>query len=211
MDKLIIFDWGGVIECHHGKGRTADESWIAVMRRLGAADSDRSIFKNIYLTGYAFDIHKICDPFVFEEFAAQLCASSGISFPGLQEFFSAYDAEFNKTDYYPYIIELIQSLRGQCQIGLLSNILLPDKKRIESRIPFSAFNYMWLSTDFGMTKPELLALAENNSGISPQNILLVDNNPAYTSAGFSRGWNVHLVRESRINEIPTAVVNFLQK
>lgn len=195
MDKLIVFDWGGVIERHHGNGRTADESWIAVMRRLGASDDDYTILQNIYRTGYMFDILTVTDQRIFEEFAIKLCICCDIPFPGLQSFLTAYYAEFDKTDYYQDMIDLIQGLRGRCRLGLLSNTLLPDKVRIESRIPLSIFNYTWLSSDTGASKHSMIRSIESVSGISPQDILLIDNNPVYIGEGLMRSWNVHLFQE----------------
>lgn len=47
MEKLIIFDWGGVIESHKPDEYNIYDAFISVVRRLGSTLNEEDIIKNI--------------------------------------------------------------------------------------------------------------------------------------------------------------------
>ena len=119
-NKLILFDWGGIVENHEGeKGTFA--AWIHFLRKIGIQDlndlddysiSDKKTLKdmeNVYLD-------------LKQRFNLQ------VSF---QEFLSEYRNTLRDVDYFKDVSEYEKSLKDKCFIGVLSNLCIMDKERID--------------------------------------------------------------------------------
>lgn len=208
-NKLIVFDWGGVVECHSGADRTAAQSWITVMHRLGASDSDEVILKRVTDACALFSINTVDCPKMAGSFVKYLCAESGVAYPGFSSFSELYKEEFIKTGYYNNIVNYIHSLRGRCRLGVLSNLTMLDRDRIDYQMDLSVFEHVWLSFELGLEKPDPEIFLQVETCASPQDILFIDDTYENTAAAAAHGWNVHLVQEGDLIGICAAVERFL--
>ena len=110
-NKLILFDWGGIVENHEGKNGTF-AAWIQFLRKIEIQDlndlgdysiSDKKTLKdmeNVYLD-------------LKQRFNLQ------VSF---QEFLSEYRNTLIDVDYFKDVSEYEKSLKDKCFIGILSNL-----------------------------------------------------------------------------------------
>lgn len=212
-NKIIIFDWGGVIESHRDSENNIFYAIINVMRRLNCKMSDEEIlekydkiseFKGISIGAINnLDIIKKWYQNVSIEF--KIDAS-------FDEFTKVYEEEFEKVYFYKEVVELIYELKNKCKIGILSNLNWLDKKRLDKQVDLSKFDYQWLSFEIGHVKPqlEIYEFVEKSCQISVSNILFIDDNTDNILAAKERGWNVCQSCGYEINKINNAIKEFLK-
>ena len=73
----------------------------------------------------------------------------------------------------------------------ISNIILLDKSRLNNQIDLNKFDYVWLSFEIGLTKPDenIYKLVERECKILPNNILFIDDKEENIVCAQKRGWN----------------------
>lgn len=210
-NKLIIFDWGGVVERHTGSGRTVEQSWVAAMRKLGATGTDAFLSQKISDACELFSIGTVDCEYMADSFAKYLCAELGVHYYGFSSFSSIYKQELMKTDYYKDVVSYIHSLQERCHLGVLSNLMMLDCDRIDYQMDLSRFDFVWLSFDLGLSKPnpEIFQRVESVANVRPCDILFLDDSSENITAAAARDWNVHLVHEGDLGGICAAVEDFL--
>ncbi|MEG1059880.1 MAG: HAD family hydrolase [Clostridia bacterium] len=211
--KLIIFDWGGVIESHRVGESNIFSAIIRVMKRMECKFNDEIMiqkYNNSSNNGVVIGtINDICEVKKWYEIIKE---DFGIS-KTFNEFVSVYEEEFSKVYYYKEVIELINAIKDKCQLGILSNLIYIDKNRLDSQVNLSRFDYVWLSFELGYIKPqeEIYKIVENDCQINANNILFIDDSRDNILMAKKRGWCTCQSYGYELDIIKKSVVDFLDK
>lgn len=214
--KIVICDWGGVVESHKNGEYNCFNAKVNVINRLAKnkLDSDSIIEecsrcnynnetnKHIGETNSKYEIQKWFNR-QKERFDLQC---------GYEEFYNVYQEEFDKVEYYKDVVKFVHSLKDKCKIGILSNLCSIDKPRIDKHYNLSKFDYVWLSFEMNCRKPneEIYIMVENACKIEPKNILFIDDARQNVKAAQKRGWNVCLADGHELDKIKQSVDEFLK-
>lgn len=124
-DKLVIFDWEGVIESHREGEYSLNTAITNLIKHFNNnVDESNLIEKYFYVTA-----HKLRQDFkeytwfdkIKNEFNLQ-CSE--------KEFYDFYIKEFDQIEYYKDVVNYAHSLKSKCKIGILSNLGIIDKQRL---------------------------------------------------------------------------------
>lgn len=201
-NKLILFDWGGIVENHEGENGTF-AAWVHFLRKIGISDlndlgeysiSDKKNLKdmeNVYLD-------------LKQRFNLQ------VSF---QEFLSEYKNTFRDIDYFKDVSEYEKSLKDKCFIGILSNLCIMDKERIDKQLNLDEYDYVFLSYELGMRKPnkEIYKYVINHVPFEKENILFLDDAIKNIDAALDVGIKAKQVNGYDLDYIKSCVNEFLNE
>ena len=114
--------------------------------------------------------------------------------------------------YYKEVSEYIYSLKGKCEIGLLSNVSLLDKKRQDSHINYDMMDYKFLSYELGMVKPNKEIYEYVNDKLKDYDILFLDDKETNLEIPKTLGWSTYLVEPGGdLTGIKKACEEFLER
>lgn len=209
-NKIIIFDWGGVIESHRDGEQNVNEAKANIIKQFNSLSDEKQMLKiykdccnelNIGACNKAEDIEKW-----FHRIKKDLQLNCNF-----EQFCEAYKQEFSKVYYYKEVVDFAHSLRKYCNIGILSNLIFLDKTRIDNQVKLDKFDYVWLSFEIGAKKPnqKIYEFVEKECKIPPHNILFIDDHERNISAASQRGWNVCKARGYEFDKIKQSVYDFL--
>lgn len=208
QDKIIIFDWGGVIESHKEGEYSILKAIINLIKHFNSKEDENTIVdrynaqsvKNItYHTNFEND--KWFD-MIKQEFNLKC---------NPQEFYDYYIKEFDKIEYYKDVVDLAHSLKDKCKIGILSNLGSLDKQRLDKQVDLKQFDYVWLSFELDARKPKekIYKIVENDCKIESKNILFIDDNKENIETAQNRGWNTCLAFGYELDKIKDSIDEFL--
>ena len=187
-NKIVIFDWGGIVESHFpGEFNcfTARKQILSKINpNLEELDLD-TICENWYACRYdenGINISTQNDIKDVEKWFERLKMKFELNC-SFEEFCNTYKEISNKTVYYENVAEYARSLKERCKIGILSSLCKLDES---------------------MT-------VEDECGISPNNILFIDDRFENIEAAQKRGWNTCHTTGQDFDKIKTYVDNFLKE
>ena len=130
-----------------------------------------------------------------------------------EEFLTLYKEIFDKVDYYKDVALYEVSLRDRCFIGILSNIMVIDKKRLDNQINLRNYDYAFLSFEMGLRKPEkeIFLEVQKELAIESSNILFIDDIKYNVDAALSCGWNAYQITGLELDKIKEVCEDFLRK
>lgn len=214
-NKIVIFDWGGIVESH----RKGENNYLKIIVNIISSfntkiDKDEIISlwkkclydengRSISACNNSKDIQRWFDR--IKEIYDLKC--------NFEEFYNVYKLKFEDIDYYKNVVKLEHETKNRCKIGILSNLTLLDKERINKQLDTSKFDYVWLSCDLGEVKPsdKIYEIVENDCKIIPQNILFIDDRDDNIIVAKKRSWNVYKGLGYEIDNIRNAINEFLNK
>ena len=217
-NKIVIFDWGGVVESHFPGETNYQTAQIAVINHFNEQTKkiDEETVKNKW---------KECD---YDENGK--CISEVNSYEDIQkwfervrlkfnlkcnydEFYQVYQKENDKVKYYKNVVDFAHSLKDKCKIGILSNLAYIDKPRIDKHYNLSKFDFVWLSFELNCRKPDekIYKIVEEQCKIPKENILFIDDKFENIDVAQKRGWNVCLASALEFDKIKQSVYEFLSK
>lgn len=218
QNKIVITDWGGVIENHseeqyvftHALKHVLDQfsstpipaNYQEMMKQAlnenGVSMNDMGVTTNAKLY-----LDKLFELFSIEKY------------PGMYTDF--YDTYTQLTSDAPYDRELVRylvSLKDRCQIGILSNLSVLDGGRQNRQMGWSNFDYKWLSYEIGHIKPdpEVYRIVERDCGLTGSQILFiedVDKNLSIPREQF--GWQTYTATYMNTKSTIEAIERFLKE
>jgi len=200
-DKIIIFDWGGVIESNVAEEYNIYVAISNIIKQCNIKMSEREFLNTLYKN------NEICNKIEnIEKWFQTLKLNCSF-----EEFLRIYKNETSKVHYYKEVVLLAQSLKKYCNIAILSNIILLDKSRLNNQIGLNNFDYVWLSFEIGLKKPDekIYKLVERECKILPNNILFIDDKEENIVCAQKRGWNVCHAKGDEFSKIEDSVYKFL--
>ena len=205
LDKLVIFDWGGVIESHSEGEYNLYKAIESILKRFNTdLESENNLGKRYvkFLVNKKEDETRDSFTRVKEEFNLN-CTR--------EEFESAYEGEFNKIEYYKDVVEFIHSIKKYCKIGILSNLGKRDKNRLDKQVDLKQFDYVWLSFELKVNKPkeEIYKIVEEECKLESDKILFIDDAEENLIIPKQMGWNVLQASGHELEIIKKNVFKFL--
>ena len=118
-NKLILFDWGNIVE----DKESMEKGWNKLFRILGYKGTDDVIpyLRKYELTGID-TMEKLENAYNSLKEELELDKE-------FNTFLDNYNKVFDKTIYYKDVRDYEHSLSDKCYIGILSNLLIIDKKK----------------------------------------------------------------------------------
>ena len=209
-NKIVIFDWGGVIESHKEGEYSIDKAIINLIKYFNSKEDEKTIVERYHaqsVEDITYHIYLENDKW-FEKIKKEFnlkCNS--------EEFYDYYIKEFDKIDYYKDVVEFAHSLKDKCKIAILSNLGSLDKQRLDKQVDLKQFDYVWLSFELNCRKPKekIYEIVEKDCNIEPKNILFIDDSKENIEVANKRGWNTCLATGHELNIIREKVNEFLNR
>lgn len=207
-NKLVIFDWGGVIESHKDGEYCVNKAKNNLIKHFNSEINDQDLIKkerNIYINtkmGERNDMATIWFNELKREFSLKC---------DYEEFYDFYIKEFDKIEYYKDVVQYAHSLKEICKIGILSNLCPFDKHRLDKQVDLKQFDYVWLSFEMKCRKPnrKIYEMVENDCKIENKNILFIDDCKENINIAKEMGWNTCNADGHELYKIKESVNNFL--
>ncbi len=203
--KLILFDWGGIVESHT-TGYSCPMAWNDLFRKCGYSGKD-NIFSQ--LSKYNLSCIKTSDE--FEKTYNQMAIEFNFNVP-YSEFTKIYKEIFAKIDYYQNVSDYEKSLKDKCYIGILSNLTIFDKERLDKQVNLKKYDYVFLSFELGLKKPhiEIYEEVQKRLNIAKEDILFIDDRSDNIEAAKLFGWNTLKATGLELELIKNTCKSFLQ-
>ncbi len=204
--KLILFDWGNIVESHN-TGYSCPNAWDDLLHQCGYT-GNKIIFKEI--GKYKLDALKNINE--WEQTYKQIANDFNLN-TNFEKFITLYKKIFDKIDYYEDVAKYQSSLKNKCYIGIFSNLSIFDKERLDKQVNLSNYDYIFLSYEFGIRKPEKLIFEKINKDLpfNPKNILFIDDKKENVEAALNIGWNAFQATGLELDKIKQTCDNFLNK
>ena len=182
--KLILFDWGNIVESHT-TGYTCRDAFNDLFKACGyVGNSDIVTSLGKYKLS---SIQTVAD---FEKVYNQMALEYNFKTTYV-EFIKLYKEIFDKIDFYKDVADFEKSLKDKCYIGILSNLTVFDKERLNKQVDLSKYDYVFLSFELGMKKPnrDIYDEVQSKLPFEPKDILLIDDRQDNIDMAKEIGWN----------------------
>ena len=188
-NKIVIFDWGGVIENNNQSYYNISKAIIDIMRKYKCKLTDQEILE-VCTNGKKLNIDCNYD-----------------------EYKNAYYEYGKKIPYHKDVIKFAHSLRDKCYIAMFSSLVKLDEARINEQVNLSSFDYIFLTYKMGFSKPNSKAFEyiENTVKINPENILFIDDTQINIDEANKRKWKTCRADGFEFEKIKRSVEEFLEK
>lgn len=213
MSKVIIFDWGGVVESHENNLRDLKEAKIRMIKKLNSNLSDEEILASwTDKTSTGILMGATNDPENIKDWVNLVQYNMGISI-SYDEFKRLYEEELSSVKYYKEVVDYAHSLKNRCKIAVLSNLMPFDKKRIDNQYDLDEFDYVYLSFEIGLKKPDkqIYEYVLNDLKIDANDILFIDDDTDNISIAKECGWNTCQAFGYELDKIKKSVEEFLKE
>lgn len=182
--KLILFDWGNIVESHT-TGYSCYNAWTDLLHACGYTGEKKP---SDLLTKYRLSCIKNNNE--FEKTYDLMARELGFN-KTYKDFIKIYKKIFDKVDYHKEVAHYEVSLKNKCNIGILSNINIFDKERLDKEVNLSKYDYVFLSFELGIKKPdiEIFNIVQNKLPFSKKDILFIDDRKDNIESAKKVGWN----------------------
>ncbi len=205
-NKLILFDWGNIVEAHT-TGFSCYKAFNEIFYECGYR-GDKEIFGS--LGKYNICCIKSIKEFekVYNEIAKDFNFNKSYN-----EFIDIYNKVFDKVDYFKDVANYEVSLKNRCSIGILSDLTVFDKDRLDKQVGLDNYDYVFLSYEYGTNKYhiEYFEQIQKELPFESSNILFVDDRQDNCDKAASIGWNVCCATGLEIDKIKAACEEFLSR
>ena len=213
MDKIVIFDWGGVINHKHPIDNNDKQAIIRTIKSFNSNLTDDEAW-NVY-TSTLTDENGIFISRQNDE-QSKIKWVDRINLAGhfnttVDEFTRKFIEEELKVGYYSDLIEYIYSLKRKCKIAIFSDLIYCCYPVLNSQVDLSQFDYVWLSYLTHVRKNEEKAFenVEQDLQVSPSNIMFIDDTSINIENAKKRGWNTCQAFGYELDKIKSSVEQFL--
>ena len=212
MNKVVIFDWGGVVESHENELKDLNDARIRMIKKYNNNLSGQEILERwTDKTSKGFPIGESNKNEDIEDWVNLIQKNMNITIP-IDEFKRSYEEELSSVKYYKDVVEYAHSLKNRCKIAILSNLIPFDKKRIDDQYNLNKFDYVYLSFEIGMRKPnrEVYEYVLKDLNILPNDILFIDDDTNNIIMAKKCGWNTCQACGYELDKIKHYVEEFLK-
>ena len=212
INKMVIMDWGGVIDNFNDEVNGWKARTKSIIRRLGNSTDEISNWATFDVDDKKYNICEINDDNLLDKWISYVINKYALSC-NKEEFLDVYKEEYGKVIYYKDIIEILYKTKKYCQIGILSNLTKLDKDRLGKQVDFSKLDYVGLSFELGEIKhnDKIYELVEEQTKIEPNNILFIDDRIDNINGARDRGWKVLLATGEDKELIGKTIWEFVNK
>ena len=200
--KLILFDWGNIVESHL-TGYTCYDAFNDIFHECGYEGNEIGSLSK----------YNICCIKTIEEFekAFNDMKKDYNLKKSYKEFIELYKKIFDKIDYYKEVADYEKSLKNRCSIGILSDLTVFDKDRLDKQVGLDNYDYVFLSFELGMKKPNIETFNKVQSMLpfKPENILFIDDRKNNIDSAKEIGWNTLQATGLELDKIKNTCEEFL--
>lgn len=201
--KLILFDWGNIVESFETNYSCLD-AWQDLFNACGYPGN----FSNDLIRNYKLSSISTVDDFeiVYNEMAKDFNFHTTY-----HEFVKLYREIFDKVDYFTEVADYEKSLKDKCYIGILSNLSIFDKERLNKQVDLSQYDYVFLSFEMGCKKPgrEIYEKVMDKLPFKPQDILFIDDRTDNIETAKEFGWNTFQATGLELDKIKKRCEDFI--
>ena len=203
MKKLVLFDWGNIVESHD-TGYSCLDAWYKLFRTCGyTGDHVLGPLSKYRLSSIQTEAEfKITYEKIKKEFNLD---------KNFDEFKNLFKEIFKDIDYYKDVRDYELSLKDKCYIGILSNLNILEKERLDSQVGLSNYDYVFLSFEFGLEKPDIkfFEAVQAKLPFEPSDILFIDDIESNVLSASKLGWNTLKATGLELDKIKEKVSEFL--
>ncbi len=213
MEKIVIFDWGGVIMHKDPVDNNDKQAIIRTIKSFNANLTDDEAW-DVYIKTLTDEngifISRQNDEQSIIKWIDRL-NSLGQFNTTADEFAKKFIEEHLKVDYYKELVDYIHSLKGKCKIAIFSDLIYCCQSVLDKHVDLSQFDYVWLSFETHVRKNEETAfqIVEDDLQTSPNNILFIDDTSINIKNAQKRGWNTCQAFGYELDKIKSSVEHFL--
>ncbi len=200
-NKLILFDWGGIVESHlTGYGNY--DAWRDLFVWCGAT---KELDKGKY------NLTSIPTVSEFEKAFNRMKEEYNLKV-SYDEFVKKYFEIFDKVDYYTDVRDYELSLKDKCYVGILSNLNIYAKTRLDKQVGLSNYDYVFLSFELACRKPdrEIYEKVQAKLPFDKKDILFIDDRMDNCEAAREFGWNAYHATGLELDKIKKVCEEFLK-
>ena len=203
-DKLILFDWGGIVESHL-TGYGCYDAWNDVFLSCG--------YKGERINAQSFAKYRLTAIKTEKEFAKtyqEMVSDFGLT-ASFIEYKKIYKEKFSKVDYYKDVVKFEKSLKDKCYIGILSNLSIYDKDRLDKQVGLKDYDYVFLSFKYGYRKPEIdfYKKVQKELPFKASDILFFDDRLDNIESARKMGWNAVQITGLELDKIKKICDDFI--
>lgn len=205
QNKLILFDWGNIIESHL-INYTTKNAWDDLFKSLGYK-GNKIIFNSLG----KYQLSTISTEQQLKEVYSEIKQEFKLN-AEFEQFVKNYKLFFDKIDTYDGVKEYEHSLKNRCYIGIFSNLMLLDFDRINKQVELKKYDYVFLSYKLEMRKPniEIYNYIQKNIKFEPKDILFIDDNYDNVMSAKKIGWNAYQLNGLELKKIKKVCEEFLK-
>lgn len=205
MKKLILFDWGNIVESHT-TGYNGFDAWRDLFSECGYTGNDE-MFDNLK----KYHLSCITNISDFKK-AYELMKQEFNLNKTFEEFSELYKSIFDKVDYYQDVASYELSLKDRCCVGILSNLNLLDKERLNRQVHLEKYDYVFLSFELGVRKPdiEIYNIVQSKLPFDKKDILFIDDRLDNIETAKKIGWNTLQATGLELDKIKEKCEDFLK-
>lgn len=214
MDKIIIFDWGGVILKEYPEHYCDQDAIIETIKKFNNNLTDNDAYQ-LYLDTLKDENNRIIS--IFNDYESKYKWYERIHNNGklnttYEEFINEFTYNYNKIDKYEEVINYIYTLKDKTNLVLFSDLIFACFSALENTINLNIFDKIFLSYEEGYVKSNIEAFinVEKKLNIKAENILFIDNNENNINNAKKRGWNTCLAFGYELDKIKNTVDEFLK-
>ena len=215
MNKIVIFDWGGVILKEYPEHYCDRDAINATMKKFNSDLTDDEAYQ-LYLDTLKDENGNIIS--IFNDYDNKYkwyerAKKNGNLSASYEGFISEFINNYVKIDKYEKVVDYIYSLKDRVPLALFSDLIFVCFKSLENHINLDVFDNVFLSYEEGFVKSNIEAFenVESKLNLDGRNILFIDNNENNISNAKKRGWNTCLAYGYEIEKIKKCVEEFLNK
>ena len=213
MEKVVIFDWGGVIMHKYPVDNNDKQAIIRTIKSFNPSLNDDDAWKvyvdtlvdenGIYISRQNDEESKL-------KWIDRLNAIGNLN-TSESEFSKTFALEHFKVGYYKDLVDYIYSLKGKCKIAIFSDLIYCCYPVLDRQVDLSKFDYVWLSYITHVRKNEETAfqIVEKDLKVSSSDILFIDDTSINIENASKRGWNTCQAFGYELDKIKSSVEQFL--
>lgn len=214
MNKVIIFDWGGVILKEYPEHYCDRDAIISTIRKFNTNLTDDDAYQ-LYLETLKDENNQIIS--IFDDYTNKYKWYQRIKDRGrlnatYEQFINEFINNYTKIDKYEEVVNYIYKLKGKVNLALFSDLIFVCFRALENNINLNIFDKVFLSYKEGYIKSNIEAFinVENKLNIKGKNILFIDNNKNNINNAKKREWNTCLAFGYELDKIKNSIDEFLK-
>lgn len=205
QNKIVLFDWGNIVESFT-TGYSIKNAFEDLFKSLGYES------ENILKEVGKYQLTKLKSLEELEECYNQMKNDFNLN-KDFNYFLKKYKYYFDQITYYKDVRDYEVSLKDRCYIGILSNLTIIDKERIDKQLGLDNYDYLFFSYEYGMRKPDInfYKKIQKELPFKKEDILFLDDKEKNVEVAREIGWNSYVVTGLELDKIKKYVEDFLSE